>query len=433
MFQPCEKGILNAINKNFKILDSSRYISVTDFPGVDPTGLVDSTDGLQLAIDSGQPLYIPKGTYLFSALNGLDRGDLRINGAGINHSILRFTGSGDAITIGTMSGYRQNIHLSDFTIEGNGNTDSILKLVRCARSSFKNINLREAKNVGGVGLNLIGTQLSFFNEIFCSNDFNVMDSIPEIGLVLNEAGFGNSSNNIFDSCYFEGSGPLSDSMSIGIQVLHGDQNTFISGSPESCRNYGAAITGSSRYNTFIGVGFENLGSTADWIDVGISTQFINCYSSQKAIMGGRSGTIRGGYFENITVENTAEKNSVESVTVNHWDTGSGGFFDSGINTKWRGIFDSDSGLFLYPNKSRVAIPITSSPQSYVNDTGEYQMVIMNGGNIQDANLTRNSQTADIPFTSNAAQWILAPGDSLGVVYSGSPSLFVRIPMSGLEM
>lgn len=77
---------------------NAEFLSVTDFVGVDPTGVADSTAGLVLAAATGRCLYFPQGTYLVSTPVTANSPGQQLKGDGPFKSTLKaspsFVGSG---------------------------------------------------------------------------------------------------------------------------------------------------------------------------------------------------------------------------------------------------------------------------------------------------------------------------------------------------
>ena len=353
----------------------AQIVSVKDF-GATGDGVTDDTAALQAALDSGKPLRIPAGTYLYSSLTGLDEDNITISGDGSNCTVLKFTGTGIALDIGTSAGFKQGVNISGFTVEGNTNTTYIIRATAIARSMWSDINVREANKTTGVGFLFRSCMLSRFDFLVCSQDRNAMTNPPSEGVQIEAlAPYGNSSNNTFINLYSEGAGvyPGVDSIAIGVRISGGDQNTFISGSPESCKTYGLLVGTGCRYNTFIGVGFENLDATADVADAGISTRYINCYASQKVVLQGELIEIAGGYYERIQVDAGAVRNTVHDIIINHWSTGSGGLYDSGTGTVTKNIYDEDAGAYTTDVSPRFLMTLNADQNNITGAGNAYTM------------------------------------------------------------
>jgi len=357
-------------------------VSVKDFGAVG-NGIANDTTALQAAVtyavSNGKALYIPSGTYLYSSLTGLDQNNITIYGDGSSNTVLKFTGTGVALETGTNAGFRQGINLSGFTVEGNANTSNIVHANRLARSFWNDINVREANPASGIGFIFTGCSLNNFNYLMCSQDRNQMVNPPLEAFNINAANpQGNSTNNVWTNLYAEGFWPPSaNSINIGVRITGGDQNVFIGGSPESCKTWGTLISQFSRFNTFIGVGWENLQAIGgDVADGGVTNRFINCYSSEKFLMQGRSSVIEGGYFERIQIDAGSVKNKVYDVTVNHWATGAGGLFDSGTGTETQNVYDSDASVYLTDIYPRFLLSL-NAPTNNVTGNGAVYTVAFN--------------------------------------------------------
>ena len=191
------------------------------------------------------------------------------------------------------------------------------------------------------------------------------------------------------------------------------------------------VSEKSRYNLFAGVGFENLNaSSADVSDNGISSRYINCYSSHKFLIQGRQCIVQGGYFERIQIDAAATKARVEDVTVNHWNTGAGGFVDNGTATQWSSIYDADATAYIYPHKPRANISVNASPFTWTNSVGSYVEVVLQAGAVSKIRILRGTDSWLNP-TAIPGKHLLAPGDSIEVTYSVAPSMSY-VPQSGFS-
>jgi hypothetical protein len=374
-------------------------VSVKDFGAVG-NGVVDDTVALQAAVTYAiaqkKTLHIPSGTYLYASLTGLTVSDITIFGDGSNNTILKYTGTGDALVLGTAA-FTQGVNISGFTVEGNSNVDRIIVAKALARCQWTDINVREAKSASGIGFVFQGCQLSRFDSLVCSTNRQSMASPPYEAFNIEALSpFGNSSNNTFRNLYAEGNGRVASTIEIGVRISGGDQNTFLGGSPESCGIYGLLVSATCRFNTFIGVGFENLNATgADVGDGGISTKYINCYSSQKFLIQGRSICVDGGYFERIQIDAGSLRNRIDNAVINNWATGAGGLFDSGTGTETNDIYDADLAAFIQNIRPRFLAYV---PATVTNQTGNGAQATIGFSEVFDDNNNFASSTFTAPIT-----------------------------------
>lgn len=403
-------------------------------------GVADDTVQLQKAVNYSVskkiPLHLNNGDYKYSSLDltGITSGSV-ISGDGSLLSKLVYTGAGNAFVIDAFySGsptapFIHSIELGGFSIVG-ANATKLFVMQGVARSKFADIKVNGSSvgNTDSVGVELKGVMLSTFERVMCSYEFG---ATPYRGLVLDEGrragvSVGGCSNNTFISAYLEGN-------AIGVQLKDNgaDQNTFIGGSPESCSAYGLLVGVGCRYNTFIGVGFENLNATADVVDSGISSEYLNCYSSQSFIVDStnRSVRVNGGFFERFQINSGAKGQDVRDIVVNHWDTGSGGFVNNGVGLKFSNIWDADQNKFIYPLKDRVAVTVGASPYTILNDELVPIKFRVYGGTVDIVQILRGTDSWVEPNPSAAGGgvgmtgiYIVMPGESLKLTYSVTPTV-----------
>lgn len=403
-------------------------------------GVADDTTQLQKAVNYSIskkiPLHLNKGDYKYSSLDltGITSGSV-ISGDGSLLARLVYTGTGGAFVIDAFySGsptapFIHSIELGGFSIIGT-NATKLFVMQGVARSKFKDIKVNGASvgNTSSIAFEFKGVMLSTFDRVMCSYEFG---ATPYRGLVLDEGrragvSVGGCSNNVFISAYLEGN-------AIGVQLKDNgaDQNTFIGGSPESCTSYGLLVGTGCRYNTFIGVGFENLGATADVVDSGISSEYLNCYSSKSFIVDStnRSIRVKGGFFERFQINSGAKGQDIRDIVVNHWNTGSGGFVNNGVGLRFNNIWDADQSKFIYPLKDRVAVTVGASPYTILNDELVPIKFRVYGGTVEIVQVLRGTDSWIEPNpsasgggTGTTGVYIIMPGESLRINYSSAPTV-----------
>lgn len=373
-------------------------VSVKDFGAVGD-GVTDDTAGLQAAINyaigQDKTLRIPAGEYLYSTLTGLGHSELKILGDGSGVVKIVHTGTGEAIKIDGNGSFIQGIDVQGISIQGNTNTTSILYLRDVARSRFVDINVYDAENTAGIGFNFLGIQLNYFESLMCSQDRQAMTYPPYIGMqMVVSSMLLNCTNNTFVRCYAEG-GVAAGDMKIGFRLYEATQNVFIGGASESLQTYGMTIGPVCSMNTFIGTGFESTSSTADILDGGLGTEFINCYASKSVVLQGSRAKIQNGYYERIEIQSGSIRNTIDSAAINHWATGAGGLFDSGTGTITRNIYDSDLAAYITDIKPRFS---AWAPADVLNQTGAGAQVTVGFSEIFDDNNNFSSDTFTAPIT-----------------------------------
>ena len=230
--------------------------------------------------------------------------------------------------------FLQAIAIDNIVFEGNGETTETLRLHGIARSRI-DASIREANSTRGIGLRMQGC-MSNEMRIRCSNDLVPMKSPPNVGVMIEDGSrqtlkpgvfqsTGHSSNNLFHAIHVDG-------VRVGLDIVGGSQNLFLSGAVQSCKEYGVIIRSECSRNTLVGFGMENLGAIADISDLGFSTILTNCYASNRAVLQGQFTSISGGDYEAIEIYPTAINSSIGNIRLGKWRSGKRGLIDRGKNT-----------------------------------------------------------------------------------------------------
>ncbi|HET8688856.1 MAG TPA: glycosyl hydrolase family 28-related protein, partial [Methanosarcina sp.] len=88
-------------------------VSVTDFTGVDPTGVSDSTAGIQAALNTGKKVLFPAGTYKISSVLNITVAGTSIEGDGYGLTYITQTTLNTGIVSSTVINFRlKGVYLS---------------------------------------------------------------------------------------------------------------------------------------------------------------------------------------------------------------------------------------------------------------------------------------------------------------------------------
>lgn len=369
--------------------------------------------------------YIPAGIYAYAIGPNYAVKGVHIFGDGKNNTILKSTTGEKAFRIDG-SEYGQDavydVVVENIGIEGHAGTQHLFYVENASHLTTRNINLREASPTTGRVMSLLWTVASVFENITYSINEQPVTNRPYYGIVVsNSPSRGlKSTANLFINTIIEGVGGA------GIRLINTDLNTFIGGTSEANGTYGITTAGESRQNKFVGMGFEGNG-TADLLDGGQDTVLENCYTGKSIVLlsSSRRARIVGGLHERIETQSGCSAANIENLTINYFDTGSGGIHDLGTATSFRNIFDLDANAYVYPTKLRQPIQVTASPFTYTNTTGEYQNVLTTGGTVTAIQFSRGGSQTVTGMTAGFV--MLAPGDSLIVSYAVAPTMS-RVPM-----
>lgn len=269
-------------------------------------GVTDDSVALQAAIATGKGVYLPDGTYLHATALTIPRAThAAIVGNGPTHSILKYTGSGKALSYTTdiVNVVRAPI-LRDFMIDCQASTATHgLHLSNGASGNgfswgdISNLYIFGSAQAGSIGLLLDGVVYSTFNNVISRNWGTCIDS-STTGVL--------SSNNTFIRCV------AIDGIDHGIRTRLGTwghlfQNCTVEG--DSARGWYIQGTTSGTFperHIFIDCGTEDDHATADF-------EFENCRNV--VMTGGGPGTnttgdglkltnVRSSTFSGITLSTT---------------------------------------------------------------------------------------------------------------------------------
>ncbi|EOC1277668.1 phage tail fiber protein [Cronobacter turicensis] len=380
----------------------------------------------------------PAGIFRYTNLGKITKNRLTLAGKGSMQTVLKcMNTTADHVAfdidawpdpVNPAQPYIDAFNLVGLHIEGNSNTATVLSVQGTGRCVWENVSVWGTKSTG-TGIIFKSIQLGRYSNLMCSKYRNLAGqtvNVPLLGMLVTVGtraggGEGSPTNNNFISLYMEG-------VSRGLNMTWGDGNQFLGGSCESNSDYGTNISSNCRFNTFIGMGNENLNaSTGDFVDRGRYSKFLNCYSSQRFVAQGFNGLIDGGYFELIEVQSVAIGYEVKNAAVNNWNTGSGGFTDAGSGTRKRSIYDIDTSAFINTTDVRTAVTMSLTPVTggtrgtWLNDTRLPCTVYVQGSaTITLATVSRGGDSVNIP-TSSIQAVRLESGDTIALTWSSSGS------------
>ncbi|MDV5356549.1 hypothetical protein QM201_16885 [Enterobacter asburiae] len=395
-------------------------------------------------------LEFPAGIFRYTNLGKITKNRITLAGKGSMQTVLKcMSDAEDHIAFdidawpdpfNANQPYIDAFNLVGLHIEGNNKTATVLSVQGTGRCVWDNVSVWGTKSTG-TGIIFKSVQLGRYSNLMCSQFRNLAGrtvNAPQLGMLMTVGtraggGQGSPTNNNFISLYMEG-------MARGLSMSWGDGNQFIGGSCEANSEYGTNVNSTCRFNTFIGMGNENLNATTgDFVDRGRYTKFINCYSSQRFVAQGFNGLIDGGYFELIEVQSLAVGYEVKNAAVNNWNTGVGGFTDAGSGTRKRSIYDIDSSIFINTTDVRAPVTMSLTPISggtrgtWLNDTRLPCTVYVQGAaSITSASISRGSDSVNIP-TLPVQAVRLEYGDVISLTWSSSgsaPSLSRRTHTEG---
>jgi hypothetical protein len=146
-----ETGWDEEVNLNFDRLDiaGSGFINVKSHPyNATGNGVTDDTAAIQAAIDAlpstGGTAFFPSGLYICATGLSWNKDAVSLAGQGANGSIIKFTGTGEGITVGDGVAVRNGVGFRDLTIRGNQTQPATGIWLRiCWQVNITNVNFTD--------------------------------------------------------------------------------------------------------------------------------------------------------------------------------------------------------------------------------------------------------------------------------------------------
>lgn len=376
------------------------------------------------AASNGKSLFIPAGVYKFSQKLTFDKPEVSIFGAGIKSSSLQFTGSGIAVEFNDSNPNHNQFAFTggiyDVEIVGNSNSTILLYNKNVNHWCAERINLRESSTTAGVGLKIDGPTGCRLEHIVCSTNVQPMTSRPFVGIWLDAEPVTGSRTSCTTIIHPIVEGMFGD----GIVLKGCDQSTFIGGTSENNNGNGVTIadSGQPRINTFIGMGFEANSGFADIYDAGQMNVFINCYTSKLAYFAASSlfSELRGGYHQKITTE--GDFTSIRDLKISFF--GTGGTVQSRENSVVERIYNVQTSAMVSFPKAGHVLTLGASPFMFTNTFGFPIDIMLSVDSAPTVTATWFCEGTTRNIKVDTTGGIrLNPGNSLDIVYTGTPTFY----------
>ncbi len=246
-------------------------VNVLDF-GADNTGATECSTEIQAAIDSGEPVHLPAGTYLTTSTLQLSR-SASFLGAGASATQINYTGSGRAIEVGdatfrqTGSGTTQGWKMGGFKLTGTSSGTIGLLLCNVHGDTFKDIVINGFDGSGAEGIHFTGSPAtvgestppgvvgSFYNRF---RDVYIYGC--DTGIIFTgESGKGQANSNVW-----HGGAIRQNVTNIDFDLANHNTVEHTSLEASASTNLGVNFSANSNGNNTLGCRFEGSYITAPW-------------------------------------------------------------------------------------------------------------------------------------------------------------------------
>jgi hypothetical protein len=277
----------------------------------------------------------PSGVFQYSTTLSLIYAGIYLHGANYRGTILKFTGTGNCISLdGGATGFN-NPHLENLTIEGNASATNGIYTNNTHYGILKNIVIR---NVSVAGLKVGFGVYWHIEDFFMGNNLGTpgyvaQTTYPAAGMLL-----GNSASaSLTVTAYTIINANIADCLNSGIDFQNGWTNTIIGGAVEANHDQGLYVAQSVHDLIINGLYLEG-NTTAQCVVAGSGNNFIGLWCidnlNTPIVFKGTSSSnhVFGGVYGNITIESGANRNEFTSSRM------AGIWSDSGNGTAVNNMF-----------------------------------------------------------------------------------------------
>lgn len=367
-----------------------------------------------------QQLIFPAGVYQYSVSPNWGKipKDTQIIAEG--EVRLRYTGTENAVLFdaGERTGLLWHVYFGKFLIEAPATAKNGLFVRGIHASKF------EAKVLGAgteyAGLRVEWCVCSEFDVIVSANHEGwYQGATPKFGYYLDKRELQPVGHGGYTSwCKFNN--PIIEGCQIGIHLERAQGCSFYSGTSEGNIQTGIVVSANAIYNKFFGIDLE-VNPNYDVYCLGRENEFYGIDSTGQIHLEGyaRDNLFIGGSQNSYYFGENTYGNLVNGVRYNRFNNGS---IINDVSGKNRLSNNRNVGLNRSENRpaGSSAINVGASPFTYVNESGNDEMIHILGGTISNFLYVRGGygdSQASVPSYIR-----LCPRDSCRVTYSVAPSM-----------